>query len=623
MLLLLSWWYGQSGFEKRFDPVEAAEEERNAAIKERDHAQRAWEGMVVKYEQVMATNLELRAELDKASKDVPWLEQKHFELAEANNIQHNEIEQLKVFKQNYNELLQQGSEYEISAKRPKYQERLASKIKDLQEEKKTAAEDATRKISNLDRDLSNCRKELVDAREVHAECEGKLGNQKTKIEEVETARRELEETIKQKDAYIEELEEANQELAEQPAQEPAENIRRLATANNDLDVLRREHAECKGRSESQTARISVLEAAERANGATIKVKDDRLAELQEQLDNSTSNDDVERQNQSHEAAITKKNDDYRALYDHYQQVVDKQKLAKTKHDEDVRSLQTMQQSVARQQLELQRLWTERNHLRVLHSNCNGRIADLTAQLRQGGNTYTDLQTKYTTQAKELDEVNKDISGLRSQIASLQEANAALEQLKSSSESNFEKYRVEGEARARPMWQANFDREMSIQAKRLEASEGEVFKLKNQLQQSKSQANPLREMQIQEREDAVKAKEDALKLGSNGMDHDQHGSKAEQEIKTLEKKLAAANKDAQNAQLRNRGIQSELKKERQERASEKARQEKALKKEQDDFANRTEILKLRLERENPLKDTVSKLQNEVARLTKDLEERKST
>ena len=243
-------------------------------------------------------------------------------------------------------------------------------------------------------------------------------------------------------------------------------------------------------------------------------------------------------------------------------------------------------------------------------------------LLQGADAYTDLRTKYNTQATEFDVANQNASGLRSEVANLQQQNANLEQMNSSSESNFETYRVEGENRARPIWQANVDREMSAQALKLEASELQVFKLNNQLQQAKTQSNPLREMQIKTQEDAVKIKEDALKLDTGAMDHDQQGSKTEQDIKTLERKLAAANKDVGDAKVRNRGIQTQLNKERKERADEKARHEKMLKKEQEDSENRAEILKIRLEKTNPLKSTVSSLQNEIARLSKELEERKA-
>lgn len=880
------------------DPVRNADAERNAALGERDDARNAWEEMGAKHERAMETNLELRAELNKASKNLPWLEQRNFELAEENSVQHNEIEHLKIFKEQHDELLQQISVYGMSAKRPEYyqqrsenvqrqleisnnlleksrksvealeeelgtqrenanQERvwlqaqlkknarspaywakhrpyggaleskstwgvrcactepeiayglrdqgpriieleatvtardltirhlresrhtgslrkngaastskvaktsppstedskpititgsqtttathlhaceyeqqcknigkqvaddaktieglrkecqdlrdaasnknttdaveistkaefegeLAAKnkvIKELQEEnamkseelatskktfddlreemvtarkelatsnqlikglrdekatageelaakneeinrlqveKTTANRDTATEISNLDQKLSDSRKDLVDAREVHAECERNLGQQKTKIYELETAQRGLEDTIKDKDREIEDLEKANQEIAEQSVPESAENLQRLTTANSNLNELRREYAECKGHSEIQTARIGELEAAG-------QVKDDRIANLENQINNGPSNDVIERQNQSHNAAVSKKDEDYRALYDLYKKMLGQQGLAEAQHNEDMQSLNTMQQSGTATQLELQRVWAEYNNHRLLHTNCEERSLDLTNQLRQGANTYTDLQTKFNTQATELDGANQNVSGLRSQISNLQQAIANLEQMNSSSESNFEKYRVEGENRARPIWQANVDREMSAQASKLEASELEVFKLNSQLQQAKKQLNPLREMQIKAREDAVKVKEDALKLDTDAMDHDQQGSKTEQEIKILETKLVAANKDAGDARVRNRGIQSQLNKERKERADEKEKASKALKKEQEDSERRAEILKLRLEKDNPLKSTVSSLQNEVARLSKELGESKA-
>lgn len=83
LLLVLSWWHGQSSFERRLDPVEAANKERDAAIKACDDAQRAWGEM---HKRAMETNLELQNELGKASKDLPWLEQKHYELAEENCV---------------------------------------------------------------------------------------------------------------------------------------------------------------------------------------------------------------------------------------------------------------------------------------------------------------------------------------------------------------------------------------------------------------------------------------------------------------------------------------------------------------------------------------------------------
>ncbi len=881
------------------DPVEAADKDRDAAIKERDDAQRAWQEMGMKHERAMETNLKLQADFSKAFKDLPWLEQRNSELAEHNILQHNEIERLEVFKQKHDELLQQISAYGMSAKRPEYhqqrsenlqreleisnnllgksekyvkalkeelgsqrekankekdwlraqlkknarstaywakyrtndgaleskpawgircactepeiahslkdqspriveleatvaardltithlretravgvhkngtaltsnavkaslpltedtnsdtiagsqlatttrvhtsehqeqctthgkqladdaktikkthalsakqhfrvvkrqknhmskqllkecqywknlasnnttanaaetnakanfegelaakdtvikdlREELAARnetiddhqkkestaseelatrnqeIKDLRKEKMTADEELAAKnkeidklreektaadenskteISNIGQELSESRKDLVDAREGRAECERELKQQRTRINELETAQHGLENAIEQKDREIVDLEEANQELAEQPVQDP----RRLTTANTNLDELRHQL-------ESQIARVSELEAAGRELGATINVKDGRIAKLEEQINNAPSRDLIERQNQSHDEAISKKDRDYQALYDLYAKLLIQQKSAEAQHNEDMQSLNTIQQSDSAKQMELQRLWTENNNLRLHHANCDERSTDLANQLRQGANTYTDLQIKYNTQATDLDEANQNARGLRSQIANLQQAITGLEETHSSSESNIDQSAL----------QAHFDREMSAQALKLEASEVRAFKLENQLRQLKNQANPLREMQIKVREDAIKAKEDALNLNTDAMDHDQQGSKVEQEIKDLEGKLAAANREAGDAKARSRGTQTKLTKEKKERAEEKSRHEKELKKEQEDAKSSLNILRLRLERDNPLKATVSKLQNEVTRLSKALEERKA-
>ena len=443
-------------------------------------------------------------------------------------------------------------------------EELAAKNKDidrLQGEKKTANQNKATEISDLGKKLSDSRKALEDSQ--------------TKVNTLETAQHRLEETIKDRDHDIEELEKANQEIAEQPAPESAENLQRLATANTNLNELRREYAECKGQSDIRITRISELETAGR-------VKDDRIANLEDQINNGPSNDLVHRQKESHNAAIGKKDEDYRALYDLYKKMLGQQRLAEAKHNEEMESVNTTNTA---KQLDLQRVWTEYNNFRHVHQSCDGQINDLTRQLRQGGNTHTDLQTKYNAQATELDEANQNASGLRSQVVNLQQANANLAQMNSPSETNIEKYRVEGENRARPNWQMNFDREMSAQALKLEASELQVFKLNSQLKEAKTQSNPLREVQIKAREDAVKVKEDALKPDTDATDHDQQGSsKTEQEFKTLEGKLIAANKDANDARLRNRGIQSQLNKERKERADEKEKASKALKKEQEEVSN---------------------------------------
>lgn len=528
-----------------------------------------------------------------------------------------------------------------------FEEELAAKdaiIEELREEKTKASEELTAKnteiatlrkektsaVENAATDISSLNEDLVDARGLATEREQQLERQKSRVRELEAAQSGLESTIKEKDLYIEKLETANLDLAEQPAPESAETLQCLQTANSNLDELRLQHAECEGRSGAQTARISELETAGRELEATTRLKDDSIAELEEQISRAPSADFIERQNRSHKEAIDKMNEQYRALYDAYEQVVNQQRLAEAEFNENVLALTVAQQSNSTTRLELQNLWTEYNNLCNIHTNCDGRMNELATQLRQGANAHTDLQVRYNTQETELDTANQNARELQGEVAKLQQANANLQQTSSSSESEAQRYRLEGENRARPIWQANADREMSALTLKLETSQGEAFKLRHQLQQAKNQATPLREMQLKAREDALKLREDALKLAADtedAMDHDQvqqpgsfKSAAQNPETKALEDKLAAANKEAGDARVRNRGIQGQLNKEKKERKEEKERHEREMKKEREDARTRSEIQKIRLEKENPLKGTISTLQNEVARLTKELKER---
>ena len=895
LLLLISWWYGQAGFEERFDPVEAANEKRDAVIKERDDAQRAWAEMGTKHERAIETILKLRDESTKNFKDLPYLTKRNYELSEENTVQYNEINSLKLIQQQYNDLLHDVSMYGMTAKRPeryqreceslqrrleisnshlqqsekrfnalkemletqkdtankekdwlraklkknarsaaywakfrrsdttddsklawgvrcacteaetayglkdqtprivelesivaardekisrlrasprnilkndassqsnptktflpsmaqpgkttpvhncedeqqcknlekqveddamtirrlrkecqdmrdatsiepaadatvtdakaeyegelatkdamitelqeektKAREELATKdkeIDDLRADKRSAEEDAATKISSLHQKLSDNRKNLVNVREIATEREKELGRRKTRINELEANQSRLEDTIKQKDLEIVDLEEANQEMAEQPGPESAETLQRLSTASTDLKELRNQYAECKGRSETQSARIKELEAAQSRLEDTIKqkdveistantnleelrrqyaeckgrletqntriseteatttLKDNRIATLEEQISTAPTTDLIERQNQSHNAAITQKDQEYQVLRDLYNQTLNQQQLTQAKYNENLETLNTVQQNGNARLLELQSWLTESQNFHNAHSNCDGRLQDLANQLRERNNVYTDLQIKHNTQATELDTANQNVNELQSRVAALQQVNGTLGQKTSCSESDVEKYRLEGEDRVRPTWQANYDRGMSALASKLETSQGTVFKLQSQLQQARNQANPLREMQLKSREDAVKAREDALEQDADDvMDHDhQGGSQAEEqrEIKSLEAKLGAAKKEVGDGRLRINGFQRQLNKEKKERKEEKERHERERKRDREVFEKRSDLLKLRLETENPLKRTVSKLQNEVAVLKQALQER---
>ena len=885
-LLLLSWWHRGSNFEDRPDPLEVARQKQDTAIQERDDALRAWAEMGTNHERALKTNLQLQAEFDKAFKDLPWLEQRNFELAEENIVQFNEIERLKFSEQKYNELLQQVAVYGMTAKRPEYyqqlfesvqrkleisekhlarsencvkaleeklgtqheedekeigwlraqlkrnsrsvaywakhrmngghmhpwgircactepeiayglkdqaprivelestvvardltithlresrrndrkndvaststtpttafpsmqnsepdvttvfqtdapipvhacdheqqcrdlrrqvadnartitelrkecqdlrdaapnnsssdsaetdakiklqgelaakeveitnlreakaitsqdleasnetsddlrkknealstqlatsneviedlrgdkcaaEEKLAAKdkeIDDLREEKTAADRVVPTEISSLNEELSKSRQELADAREVSGERKRDLTREQTRVSELETAQRGMEDAIKEKDGEINDLEQANQVFAEE-ASESAQNLQLLKTANANLVDSRREHAECKERLETQTAKVSELEDARRGLETTVKVKDDSIAKLEEQVSNAT--DIIDRQKQDRQNAIKKKDDNYQALYDLYEKMT-RQKDAEIK--EAKQSLEASQQSYTESQSKMDYWGNLYNEVHAKHASCADDIAGLNSQLRQGANTHTDLQTAYNTRAQELDVANGLVSELRNEVGNLQRRITSLERMESSSESS-EAYRVEGANRARGAWQADADMKMSAKALELQSSEDEVFKLRQQLQKATAQASPLREMQLKAREDAVKAREDAL--DTDAMDQGSGTPNAAQEIKSLERKLAAANKDAGDARARNRGVQSQLNKERKERTDAEARHERELKKEKEEGERKSDILRLRLEQDNPLRSTVRGLQDQVTKLSDEL------
>lgn len=703
-LLLLSWYYGRSDFE-RWDPVQAANEERDAAIEQRDDAQRTWQKAETKYEKALATNLSLRSRLDKDSK----LEHRLSELLEETNIQHNAIERLEAIKQEYDKLVQQVNDYGLSAKRPEsYQKRSTelqrslqnsqSYAKGLEEKLRTQLEKPSKEITWLRTRLTrNARSTAYWARyRQHADnpdfkpawgvrcacTEPDIGyslkDQGPRIIELEDTvkvlntpnvaeagvRAKAEEELNAKDTVIKQLREeltarnqtikefrdekvtllgekeavdrnattkisdlnhtlsesrkdlanARQELGQQKAKvEELQNdieVKNglLTIVNTNLNDLRRENAESKKQSETQIAKIGEWEAAGQEFNTRVEAKDNRIATLEEQVN-----------------TIYKKDRDYKELYDHYYIVLGERKALEDKYNGDVQTFNTMQQGYADKWQEVQRRWTE--HCSS-HVNCGGQIANLTNQVLQGANahanlqktltglqnTHTDLQTKHNAQAGELDVANQNIQELGGQLATLG-------QMSSSSEIDFEKYRIEGENRARPIWQANVAQEASAQRLRLEESERKIFKLENQLQQAKNQTNPLQEMQLKEREEAVKAKEDALKKNTDPMDHDQKGSTSGGlEIEDLERRLAAANQESVNAKNRNRVVSGQLNTEKKERLEDKARHAKLLKEEQENSKTKCNVLRISLEKENPLKRVVSRLQDEVTRLRGEAEKR---
>lgn len=133
-------------FEERFDPIKAADEERDAAIKDRDDALRAWAEMGTKHERAIETILKLRDEASKNFKDLPYLTERDYKLLEENIVQYNEIQRLKTIQQQYNDLRYHVSIYGMTTKRPEtyqresesFQRRLDISNFHLQKSEKTA-----------------------------------------------------------------------------------------------------------------------------------------------------------------------------------------------------------------------------------------------------------------------------------------------------------------------------------------------------------------------------------------------------------------------------------------------------------------------------------------------------
>ena len=120
---LISWWHGRPNLEERFDPIKAANEERDAVIKDRDDALRAWAEMGTKHERAIEKIVNLEDEASRNFKDLPYLTQRNYELSNENIVQYNEIQRLEIIKQQYDDLMRDVSAYGMTAKRPEKDQR--------------------------------------------------------------------------------------------------------------------------------------------------------------------------------------------------------------------------------------------------------------------------------------------------------------------------------------------------------------------------------------------------------------------------------------------------------------------------------------------------------------------
>ena len=390
-LLLLSLYYGRSDLDRRWDPIEAANEERDAAIEQRDDAQRTWQKTESKYEKTLATNLELRSRLAKETKDIPWLKQRLSEVVEENDIQRKAIEDMEAFKRNHDRLSKQVNDNGLSAERPEYQKRYEeakrnlhftsnslqnsqSYAKGLEEKLQTQLEKPNAELkwlrARLRRHARSTGPKMIELEDTVARLLKKILNTsdvaETRLRELgqhKAMLQELRNDLARKDVKIGELEGANLELAQKADVEAAENIRLLTIANTNLNELRAKNDEYKEQSETQTAKIGEWEAAGRELDAKVEAKDHKILMLERQINeqsetHTTKLGEVESQNRSYNDAIYIKDKEYKELYE--------------------------------REHELQRQWTEHNRS---HVNCGGQITTLTKRNRVLQGQLADLRTK--------------------------------------------------------------------------------------------------------------------------------------------------------------------------------------------------------------------------------------
>lgn len=156
--------------------------------------------------------------------------------------------------------------------------------------------DLKRQNETLTSEVERLRTDLESLRDEHNKCSGHLQTQLAKKDrEMSTLRAEKEtsdedsaETIVGLRAELEkkgrELEEANGALITDRAAS-TENAQRLKTLNDELETSREAHAQCAETSASQNSNISELTTANAQLKGTLRIKDDEIARLRDQVTN--------------------------------------------------------------------------------------------------------------------------------------------------------------------------------------------------------------------------------------------------------------------------------------------------------------------------------------------------
>ena len=403
---LLSWCYGGSDLERGWDPIEAANEERDAAIEQRDDAQRTWQKTESKYEKTLATNLALRSKIEQDSKDIPLLKQRLSELVEETNTQKGVIESLEAIKRKYDRLSKQVNDYGLSNERPEHQKRYEeakrnlditsnslqnsqSYAKGLKEKLQTQLEKSNAEIKWLrarlrrnarstgyaddpgfkpgvrcactEPDIGSLRDQGPKIIELEEELIAKDRNATTTVSELGQHKAMVEglrNDIARKNVKIGELEGANLEMTKEADVAAAENIRLLTVANTDLNELRAKNAEYKEQTETQTAKIGEWEAAGREFDARVEAKDHRIVVLERQINeqsetHTTKVGEVESQNRSYNDAIYIKDKDYKELYEHCNLVLGEKNDAVDKYKTLTKHVRVLQSQLADSRTKLQ------------------------------------------------------------------------------------------------------------------------------------------------------------------------------------------------------------------------------------------------------------------------------
>lgn len=548
--------------------------------------------------------IELEAAVTFARNDTEFMTKRCRELDEENNFLRRERERLLPFKETFNATCD-----ELNSMFAHRQDYYVAKIKTLRYQLVSSSERETRDITRLEKELERAvaaNRELNSRLKREQRCQrsynrfdnGRLvpgsstsGAVSSSVSAKPASDKKLVEAATRAtelDAIISEQAKKISTLNKEKAQE-TEKSRRLST---ELEDLRHELSKCKASTECHTKKSEDLESRQRKLENGLK---DQNTELKEKAKKMTDLEADRRQIHSDNAEL---------------------------------HAQLRQPNTAYQ------------CLHGIHAQCN--TDQLTAQVGQLLNNLSSLQAQSNLQASELLVANQRVAQQQFQLdeartksqrfeelqQQLAEATNLLQQLGSNSETIIERYRQEGEQRVRHQLQSRYEEDVGLQKMLFQDQGQQLLRAQNDLKLARSQAKtPLNlanlEIRLQEREREIETREKALRkiqpvAGEDEMDLDHHESKQEKEVAELKTQLAKASKEAADLRVRSKYTFSKLEQEKKARAADNQRHEKQMHRVEEEFKKRGEVLKMRLEKENPLNATVAKLRSENVKLQRELE-----